>query len=345
MSNTPELFGFPIATLAFCVAGAGFLLSLVALGWQVAKHVLDGGRVKVYLNAAIWEPDVMIDTNRSGRWKLQAERYRRAGPENFEAAQLVVENPGRTAITVYSPGLAIKGGNELRDSHQKPVSPPKRKRAHKHTISPRTFEGGDFGADSASTESVVRLEPYSRVTFLFDYWSIVPGLLSTAGARGITLRGFVSVAGRTKRPQKSSWRLRWRIKQGAWTSVRDLDAIAPRTVIWREVYRHGGVDAVAEGNAKLKNGILGFVVEGAMRNFHERPSREDFQAALVAQAKELGETYPVVGFAALVASESLDRLEGHLMPWSSRVIRPKSAGSDATDIVPPPVERDSDALA
>ena len=139
----PVLFGVPVAVLAFAVSLLSFAVALGALGWQIAKHRLDGGRPRVYLNAAIWEPGSKIMVNRSGKWELVTGDLGNPGSENIELAQLVVENPGRTAITVYTPGLAVSGTD-------KPD----------YTISPRSFEVREFGADSSTGATSVRLDPY-----------------------------------------------------------------------------------------------------------------------------------------------------------------------------------------
>lgn len=93
----PEFLGVPLAVWAFGVPILSFLIALSALGWQVTKHFLDGGRVKVYLNTAILYPEYMIATDHSGKHRLQnshpAMEVTRNG-KALELAQLVVENPG-----------------------------------------------------------------------------------------------------------------------------------------------------------------------------------------------------------------------------------------------------------
>lgn len=89
----PSVVGVPVATLALIVASLSLVAALSALGWQIAKHLLDGGRVKVYLNSAVWEPDLRFLVDRSGKWHTTA-KLGHIGPENIEVAQLVVENPG-----------------------------------------------------------------------------------------------------------------------------------------------------------------------------------------------------------------------------------------------------------
>ena len=44
---TPVFLGVPVAVWALIVSSLSFTIALVALGWQIIKHFLDGGRVKV----------------------------------------------------------------------------------------------------------------------------------------------------------------------------------------------------------------------------------------------------------------------------------------------------------
>jgi hypothetical protein len=296
------ILGLPVEVLALVVAGVGLAASLGALGWQFAKHVLDGGRVKVYLNAGIWEPSFALRINETGRFALRADDDTAATfRDHFEVAQLVIENPGRTAVTVYKPGLAISGAG-----------------AKRHSLTPRTFELGEgFGADKPSTANVVRLEPYDRVSFLFDYWSVVPSLLDKASSRGITMRGYVSVAGRTNRPQKSSWRKRWRIPQGAYTAIVGSPKIAPFTVLWRELWRDVPArdDVGKDGRFRVTPGNVKYVLERTMSKFDEAPDRDTFIAALEAEAQKAGDEYPVISTGVFDGYESLERLKDHLGPW------------------------------
>ncbi|CAM5700473.1 hypothetical protein SALBM135S_04562 [Streptomyces alboniger] len=304
---TPVLLGMPVATLAFVVSLLSFSVALGALGWQIAKHRLDGGRPKVYLNAALWMPNAGILVNRSGKWELSTEGLHGAGRENIELAQLVVENPGRTAITVFTPGLAVEGTG-------KPD----------YSISPRGFELRTYGADRSTNETSVRLDPYDRVTFLMDYWSIVPQLLSEANRGGIRLRGCISVAGRNKLC-KSRKQLAWNVPAGAWTARTDIEEIQPYTVIWRELFkanvkRHSSDD----GEDGFPGFSLGVILRKAMQKFPERPNVGDFIDALrqTQREDELSDLGPIM-CAPLLDSmdESLDRHEGHLSAWSTMPTR------------------------
>ncbi|MEU6850627.1 hypothetical protein ABZ901_11955 [Actinacidiphila alni] len=299
-SETPKLFGVQVAVLALVIAAFGFVVSLIALGWQISKHILDGGRVKVYLNPAILEPNFRLITNRNGKWPISTKDLDHVKPENLEVAQLVVENPGRTAVTVYTPSLAVYGV-----------------RNQEYTIAPRMFNLEKFGSDSASTENVVRINPYDRATFLLDYWSIVPRVLSEAGSSGIRLRGNVSVAGR-RRSRKSKRRLQWRIPQGSWTSVEGLDYLSPFTVMWRELYKltsrpESEVGEGTGGHSLMHGGILIHTVLA----FQERPSLDDFTEQFRRSAQEFEVSSAGFAFYASRMYEALDRYSGHLEPWSN----------------------------
>ncbi|MEU2358021.1 hypothetical protein ABZ599_34445 [Streptomyces misionensis] len=299
-SASPAVLGVPVAVLALAVSLLSFAVALGALGWQITKHRLDGGRPKVYLNVAVWEPNSKIMVNRSGKWELNTTDLGESGSENIELAQLVVENPGRTAITVYTPGLAITGT-------EKPA----------YSISPRAFEVRGFGADSSTSDTSVRIDPYDRVTFLLDYWSVVPRLLREAkGGGSIRLRGCISVAGRAK-PCLSSKRLAWHIPPGAWTARRDIQEISPFTVIWRELFKANTKKPSSEEEVDgFPSYLLGVIVRTAMQKFDERPSVEEFIDALEqADRRYESEHFRYEGLS-FIMDESLDRHKGHLSTWA-----------------------------
>jgi hypothetical protein len=302
-SSTPELFGVQVAVLALVVAAFGFGVSLCALGWQISKHVLDGGRVKVYLNPAIWEPDLTLATNRNGKWPMEKRHlvHVRVRPDNFEVAQLVIENPGRTAVTVYTPSLAVYGTGK-----------------HAYAVTPRMYKLDSFGPDNTNAENVVRINPYDRVTFLMDYWETCPLLLKEAGKSGIRLRGKVSVAGRT-RPSKSKRRLAWHIPQGAWTARTDLEKLSPRTVMWRELYRQNANTPVSDEEERRKRkGLEGRILTRAMLAFQERPPIDYFAEELRRCAEHFGADEGSFESYAWQIYEALDKHEKHLEGWPTR---------------------------
>ncbi|MFF5626654.1 hypothetical protein ACFY5A_14900 [Microbacterium sp. NPDC012755] len=329
-ASGPEFLGIPLAVWAFGVSLLSFLIALSALGWQVTKHFLDGGRVKVYLNTAVWQPEFMIATNRSGKFAFKhgsASRSVTHG-EALELAQLVVENPGRTAVTIYSPGLQFSGHGKKN-----------------HTVVPRMFEtDGTFGPDGAVTDTVVRLEPYARVTFLLDYWSSVPGLLKEAPKGYVDIRGHVSVAGRTNRPQRSSYRKRWRIHLGMYTAIEGSPDFTPLAVLWREMYirlpkdQEGDDVHPSHQSRRTTRYDARFLLDRAMARFDARPDRDDLKEALQELAKKDGDKYPSFGMNLWEGYAALDRMEGHLTPWTEGLFsaayvkrKPASAQENASD--------------
>lgn len=311
-SSTPELFGTQVAVLAFVVAACGFLVSLVALGWQISKHILDGGRVRVYLNPAIWEPGGRMVVNRNGRWPLEQKLIDRMLPENFEVAQLVVENPGRTALTIYNPGLAVRGA-----------------KFRKYTFVPRFFKLTTFGSENTNSDSTVRIDPYDRVIFLMDYWPMVSKLLDEAKGGRICLRGNVSVAGR-KSSRRSSRHLAWSIPRGSWTSLAGLTEISPRTVMWRELYRlslRTSEDEEGSGRRSIDGGVL----YQAMRAFEQRPALDDFETELRRAAGKIDGMSAACSYHAYMMYEALDAYQGNLGPWGTKSnINPPSSGQNAS---------------
>lgn len=305
---TADLLGVPDAVWALGVSLLSLLIALGALGWQVAKHYLDGGRVRVYLNTAIWEPGIKLITNRSGKLTLKADDDARSVTHGraLELAQFVVENPGRTAVTIYSPGLSIGG-------HGK----------NHHSLVPRMFStDGSFGPDDAVTDTVVRLEPYARVTFLMDYWSVMPAILKEAPKDHVFVRGFVGVAGRTRRPQMSSRGLRWRIGRGAYTAIQDSPRLTPFAVLWRELFvrlpARNDDDPHRHPNSgePITRGTATYLLDEAMSRFDDRPRLDELKAALDEIAKRKGDRFPVLGINVYWGYEALDRMEGHLTPWT-----------------------------
>lgn len=248
----PEVLGLSVVTLTLAISLLSFVAALVALTWQFAKHILDGGRVRVYLNAAIWEPDVMLATNRSGRFVHKNAQVAHAVVRGraLEVAQLVVENPGRIPVTVYSPGLAFSGHGKK-----------------KHSVVPRMFgTDGAYGPDDAVTDNVVRIDPYGRVTFLLDFWSVMPGILEDAPKGEVVVRGQVDVAGK-KRPQKSSRSRRWTIRSGMYTAIDGSPDFTPYAVIWGVMFRQlpryeeAKRDSHPNAGRRVTRGTVGFLLE------------------------------------------------------------------------------------
>ncbi|WP_329444897.1 hypothetical protein OG906_21150 [Streptomyces sp. NBC_01426] len=300
MTSTSLIFGFPVAVVALGVAILSLLVALIALIWQVTKHVLDGGRVRVHLNAAILEPKFQLATNKSGKFEMPAPGgIGLLRPQNIEVAQLVVENPGRTAVTIHGPTLAVSGVG-----------------GKSYSISPRKFAWDGDGADDAITTSAVRVDPYSRVTFLLDYWSVVPRLHQQASGGSVRLRGMVNVGGR-RRASRSSRRLAWRIEEGAWTVLADVEEVHPYTVMWRELYRaHGRIDQRDDLNGPSFE-VLESAIYRIMEHFDEKPAFDELLNALRREEESMeGEVFSL-SMLALDISNAFDFHAGRLGKWPS----------------------------
>lgn len=303
MNSTLELFGIPVAVLALFVAAAGFLVALFTLGWQIYKHILDGGRVRVYLNAATWEPGIKLTTNNTGKWEMSVGAFGKIARENIELAQLVVENPGRAATTIHSPGLSIvvKGEPE------------------RHIV-PRMFKLDDYGSNTAMAETVVRIDPYDRVTFLLDYWSVITDHLTIPQAAEVKVRGSVLVAGH-KRPRRSSRRRAWKIPSDAWTAYRDLDSISPFTVMWRVLCRwHLGGRKPHITSSGYSMSELSAILLEAMQKFDKQPSYDEFTAAIREAAREFEIDHLPFAALSFQMMDELERHKGHLGAWPHQVV-------------------------
>lgn len=314
---SPELMGLSVVTLTLVISLLSFVIAIVALFWQIAKHFLDGGRVRVYLNTAIWEPEFMLATNRSGRLRLKDDQSARSVIRGraLEVAQLVVENPGRIPVTIYSPGLAFSGHGRK-----------------DHSVVPRMFgTDGTYGPDDALTDRVVRIEPYGRATFLLDLWSVMPGLLEDAPKGEVVVRGQVEVAGK-RSPTRSRWRKRWRIRSGMYTAIEGNPDFTPFAVIWGTMYRYlptyenAQRDRHPNAGLRVSRGMVGLLLDEVMSGFDERPEEALFKDAMDAAAEERGEKFPSYALPSLYAYQALDRMQGHLTDWSEGLFRANREG-------------------
>ncbi|MER7758652.1 hypothetical protein [Streptomyces sp. NPDC097619] len=304
--NPAELFGMQTPAFALVVSLLSFTVAVTTLGWQVVKHVLDGGRVRVQLNAAVLSESAMA-VNDTGKWGIAYPPFDGGAPSaHLEVAHLVVENPGRYGVTVHGPALVVSGA-----------------RAGRYAICPALF--GFTGDETVSTQSLVRLEPYSRVTFLLDYWDVVESVRErrdgsgdteeTAAGGGVRLRGMVRVAGRRKPRKSSRWRA-WRIPNDAWTSRSDVTELDPHTVMWRELYReHRAVGRRDAEEAGVPFARLQMVVHRARRMLTELPTVERLERALNDAADELGLPHTHFGGTALHMHAALTAHAPHLAPW------------------------------
>lgn len=302
------LFGIPLEYISLAVACFSLLVSLSALAWQVVKHVLDGGRVRVSFNAAIWEPDFSLTTNDSGRLSLknddQSKRALLGGA--LELAQLVVENPGRMPVTVHSPSISL-AGHGIRN----------------HSMGPKIFRVEPaFGSDETVSDSVVRLEPYSRITFLLDWMPVAQLALQNSRNKKnrVYLRGQVHIAGK-RRPQRSRRHLRWKVDKNTYTAIEGSPNFTPFAIIWSTLFRSLPSQEEAKrswGNENtwlFSREHLSFFLRSVMGRFSEAPSQVEFDSALTNAIKEQGCEIGAVFIRTDIAFQALDQMQGHLTEW------------------------------
>lgn len=282
--------------LALVIACIGVAMAAGSLLWQVLKHFLDGGRVKVQLNIGAWHPDRVLWTNHEGRLKLEYEDVRKRGLEYFEVGQLVIENPTRTPVTIHSSGLFFSGTG------------------HKnHTSVPVTFEAGDLGADKPTTDQVVRLEPYDRVSYLFEFWPQVQHAFTRTDAEEIQVRGYTRIAGRGRKAHKSSRHKRWRVNRNDFTALEGLHKVAPFTVIWRHLYLHLPEEYPEGGRLNMTS--QDYFLRMAMAHFSERPTWKKLDQALREVRKTEDFDGGVFGVALINAYDELERLGDKVDEW------------------------------
>ena len=151
---------------------------------------------------------------------------------------------------------------------------------------------------------------------MLDYWSVIPRLLKGADGRTIQLRGCISVAGRAK-PCLSSKNLAWQIPQGAWTARKDLREISPFTIIWRELFKANTKKHTSEEEGDgFPSYLLGVIVRTAMQKFPERPSVEEFIAALREADRQCESEHFQYAHLAFSMDKCFDRHNEHLSTWS-----------------------------
>ena len=160
--------------------------------WQLLKHVLEGGRVRVRMRAGLHDEYVL---RHGGSWSDLIKSNKHYGGWPLEVAVIEVENLGRTAVTVSEVALDL--------------GRPARWRLRRHTVGPHPMKAPD-----ARTEETFRLEPFDRATYVFDVWRVLaPAWGDDAPARPLRLRGSVRVAGKRFR-RRSPWRKGWRVTPG-----------------------------------------------------------------------------------------------------------------------------------
>lgn len=181
---------------------------------KLAQHLHDdaGGRVIVEMNAAGYEVSTgagILHRDLSGDFHLEEQR----GPM-VELCQIVIENPGRTGVTVTGASLRIEGtGTKYK------------------TVGARSFSLQGFGAQDAVRVPFFRLEPYDRRTLLLDYWSVVDGEFDkNPSLQEITIYAEVTVAGH-KNSFTSVAHGYWRIRRQQISAVGDHLLRRPRNIL------------------------------------------------------------------------------------------------------------------
>ncbi|MCH8561101.1 hypothetical protein [Nesterenkonia sp. DZ6] len=151
---------------------------------------------------------------------------------------------------------------------------------------------------------------------------MMPHLLENSLNGKIVLRGYVGVAGRTNRLQKSSWTRRWHIQRGEYTAVEGSPTFTPIAVLWREIYLRLPERASDESvrhpssGVAITRGLAHSTIDEAMSRFERRPAPEELQSALAEIAEGRGDRFPMIGHYVSGGYEALDRMEGHLTDWT-----------------------------
>ncbi|CAM2973853.1 hypothetical protein PRAC110570_09210 [Propionibacterium acidifaciens] len=253
------------------------VVAIVALTWQF--H-LDRGKVHVSLNSAIIDQYGAMAVNESGSFGFDMDSEVAHGlPKKvlkgtaLEVAQLVIENPGRTPVTIYSPGLSVKGV-----------------RSKNYQMTPRTIqENNGRNTPCFALDLTLRLEPYERTTLLFDYWNQILKLIKEAKGNSISIRGCVRVAGHPKKLYRSSHRKKWVLHRGDYSSLKGDEKYTHLAALWRLIY--GGLPEslrLPEDSIDVSRCHLNLILETALGRFDKCPSDIEIGNAVATIAKEFG---------------------------------------------------------
>lgn len=227
------------------ISGVALLVSVSGFLWGMLKHFhFDGGRVLVTIRPAIWNPGFSIFHIRSpaGTWRGLRESEGGASAKGVECAELVVENAGRTAVTVYGVGFTYTGGR--RPPYRGRWDAPRwLRRRVRHSVSPRLFsQAGDGDERYRVDHQPFRLEPYDRAVYVLDVHSVIDkARRDRPNARRTVLRGFAEIAG-TRAPARSAWRRRWRVPRETLTIVDFNDTVPAEVPIALILARHSSAD-------------------------------------------------------------------------------------------------------
>ena len=156
-------------------AQIALVLSSALAVWELAKYLLEGGRIRVRLRPGGLEEHGLSEAK---TWQLLEKSTEGQGGWPVEVAILDVENLGRTPVTISNPSLDLARRRWQR-----------RKR---RSVGPMLLK-----APHAVTQQRVRLEPFDSARFVFDIWQVLPpGRLSSTPDRPLRMRGQVRVAGK-----------------------------------------------------------------------------------------------------------------------------------------------------
>lgn len=222
-----------LAVLALVISIAGIILQVLSRHW-------DGGRISVRMRPVL----IPVRRNRGfitqtvGSWPMDAQAASSmAGTpdllnEYVEAAEVIIENRGRTPATVFDVTLVWRENwasfFPVRDEA---------------LVLPLSFAYEQQGSRVYVKDvNGTRLEPNDQVTVLLDYWSILePGRVSNGGRRA--LRASARVAGRVQ-SVRSSRRRAWIIPDWALTGVGRPTLLSLRAALNRAVLRANKINGV-----------------------------------------------------------------------------------------------------
>lgn len=254
-----------IAWMSVVVSTLSFLMSIVLLSWQIRKHILDGPRIQLDINTVFYYPECEIGTNESGDFTYKINHLSKGflRGDCVELCKIIIENPGREAVTIYSPGLELEFSGRTK------------------YFSPELYRLNIRGNNKGSTldqDDTYRLEPYDRIVLYFDYWHIINMIRRKENARDekIQLRGSVRVVGKNNRYQ--STKTRWIINPGIYTAIEGNPRMSTYRVLLSSMSPY--IPQETDSTNSVTRNSLEVVLQHAMEEFEKRPSIEEFIQAL-----------------------------------------------------------------
>lgn len=190
------------ASLSDVLGVLAFFLSLIVatIGWRNYRE--SGGRVSVKMFPAYYRPFAGIASLHVGQTKNMSLATRPGGAV-IEMAEVVIQNAGRTGVTVTGVSLKVAHGAAILG-----YAPP------------RTFTLNGFPGHETDGETYFRIDPYDQRTFLIDYWAVVDAAFKkNPELRDVHIFVEVTVAGHD-RPCDSK-------KMGYWRIFRDHISALP----------------------------------------------------------------------------------------------------------------------